>query len=42
MSLQYRKPINVVTTANGLLWTVNEGRIFLDTKPESPASPNAP
>lgn len=35
MSLQYRKPLMVVTTQNGLLWKVEQGRIFLlnDGKP---------
>jgi hypothetical protein len=39
MSLQYRKPLYVSTTQNGLLWRVERGQVFLvPTGNESPAA----
>lgn len=43
MSLQYRKPLYVSTTQNGLLWRVEQGRIYLvkqDPKPDQADAPS--
>ncbi|MBF6024533.1 hypothetical protein [Lysobacter niastensis] len=39
MSLQYRKPLYVTTTQNGMLWRVEKGRVFLvnDKEPKANA-----
>lgn len=46
MSLQYRKPVFVATAQNGLLWKVEQGRIFhegrADSKIEEAADAQAP
>jgi hypothetical protein len=42
MSLQYRKPIYVSTTQNGLLWKVDRARIELLKTPEKDGAPASP
>lgn len=43
MGLQYRKPLYVSTTQNGLLWRVDRGQIFLVKQDQAPqAGTNAP
>lgn len=42
MSLQYRKPLYVSTTQNGLLWRVERGRIFMVRTDKDSATPEVP